>query len=136
MAWKTLRFAAGVALGIIVTTYLIVSTRPAGLTVEQQEMANRMRSFLRSLKERPENEDPAALWKPLLKEGSVSCRDCHGAEASRFERAPRAPASPLPHDEMVALMEEWVEQLNRDASMHLRKAVVCTDCHERDPRRR
>jgi hypothetical protein len=36
---------------------------------------------------------------------------------------------------MVKLMEKWVRQLNRKADHLLRKAVVCLDCHDSDPRR-
>ena len=45
-----------------------------------------------------------------------------------------APA--LERDAMIALMEEWVRTLNRKGGPLLRKAVVCIDCHQRDPRGR
>ena len=135
MARPILKFLAGVVVGLVGTTWLIVSTEPVTLDEREIAMANRMRAFLRALHERPVNENPAGLWKPLAKDGAISCRVCHGAAGDRYDRAPHDGAPPMDRDEMIALMEEWVEQLNREAGQFLGKAIVCTDCHERDPRR-
>ena len=70
-----------------------------------------------------------------------SCSVCHGLAGEEFdlliaEGLPEGGATPkLSRERNIELMEEWVEQLNHAAGHLLRKAVVCTDCHERDPRR-
>ena len=111
---------------------------------QERAMAPRMNAFVRALREPPRNADPSPHWRPLLTESApdaLLCSLCHGNRGERMERAVRrgdlpversAPA--LERDAMIALMEEWVRKLNRKAGPLLRKAVVCIDCHERDPR--
>jgi len=103
-----------------------------------------MISFVNALRERPTNANAATDWKPLLKDpGSESmlCAACHGEAGetleqnlARFDRT-----RPLPWADnkvfMVHLMERWTERLNMKAGHLLRKAVVCRDCHQIDPRR-
>ena len=103
-------------------------------------MALRMHAFVRALYEAPLNDDPAKLWKPLVEGSPLLCATCHGTGGERYERMFEAGAltgdpAPMDREAMTTLMEDWVESLNRDAEHVLRKAVVCTDCHDLDPRR-
>jgi len=159
-----LRISAGILAGFLVGVGLTLAgvawLQPTRMSDSDRAMAIRMQLFVRALFEPPINEGAASQWSPLLKgapllkgrpvlegsaaqEGSTfSCSVCHGSKGEDYDRAieqgnfhagpdPEA----LPRERMVQLMEDWVEQLNHDASHLLRKAVVCTDCHERDPRR-
>jgi len=135
-----LRFVAGLAAGALLAGGGLYLWRSAAWSDAERRMAPRMHSFVRALTEPPRNADPAPGWKPLVRE-PVSCALCHGAEGARMEEDIErgildvdAPAPPLAHDEMVALMERWVRELNRKAG--LGRAVVCLDCHRVDPRRR
>ena len=111
---------------------------------DERAMAPRMHAFVRALREPPGNADPSAHWRPLLAESApegLLCSLCHGSRGERMESAIRrghlpvqAGAAALERDAMIALMEEWVQTLNRKGGPLLRKAVVCIDCHERDPR--
>ena len=105
-----------------------------------------MVSFVNALKQPPRNKNPAPGWKPLLEDpatASMLCSACHGERGVQLERALDAgrfdlsrPAKFADNKEfMIHLMEKWVERLNRDAKPLLTKAVVCVDCHDRDPRR-
>jgi cytochrome c553 len=103
-----------------------------------------MASFVRALREKPANANPAKSWKPLLKDTestSMLCSVCHGEIGTRmeqgldFSRLQRPDAYADDKTFMVYLMEEWVAELNRKASDRLVKAVVCVDCHDADPRR-
>ena len=105
-----------------------------------------MVAFVNALKQPPTNEDSAPGWKPLLKDPatmSMLCAECHGETGVMLEQALSAGsfdlARPEPYADnkefMVHLMERWVTRLNRDVGPLLRKAVVCIDCHDRDPRR-
>ena len=143
--------------GLAVTFGVLALLKPPPMSDQEREMANRMRSFVRALFEPPINEQPATQWTPLLKGGTpllkgganselggLSCSVCHGTVGEEYDQAiargeldrgPGGQSLALTKDEMVELMEDWVEQLNHDAGHLLRKAVVCTDCHDRDPRR-
>jgi hypothetical protein len=99
--------------------------------------------FVKALKERPTNRNPAANWKPLLKDPSTPsmlCSVCHGNPGKRMEQTvARSDTPPLKEYAqnkafMANLMERWVERLNREAKPYLVKAVVCLDCHDSDPR--
>jgi len=96
-----------------------------------------MASFVRALREKPSNREPAVAWKPLLR-GDVTCSTCHGELGKRFEAEDAAVAVPEAyandHAFMVDLMERWVRRLNRQGRDLLRHAVTCLDCHDRDPR--
>ncbi|MHC4972885.1 MAG: hypothetical protein ACYTG3_11190 [Planctomycetota bacterium] len=99
--------------------------------------------FVKALKERPTNQNPAANWKPLLKDPSTPemlCSVCHGGMGKKMEQNVAQFDKPPPKEYaqnkefMVNLMERWMERLNREAKPHLVKAVVCLDCHDSDPR--
>lgn len=99
--------------------------------------------FVKALKERPVNRNPAADWKPLLKDPatpSMLCSVCHGDSGKGMEKNAAQFDQPPPKEYsqnkafMVNLMERWVKRLNRVAKPYLVKAVVCLDCHETDPR--
>ncbi|MFI5403446.1 MAG: hypothetical protein ACHQ1G_10945, partial [Planctomycetota bacterium] len=93
-----------------------------------------MNSFVLALTEPPRNRDPAKAWKPLLKPGeTVSCATCHGDAQLNWAGRSKAPSEKSPF--MIRIMERWVRELNRQAKDRLVKAVVCTDCHEIDPRK-
>jgi len=103
-----------------------------------------MAAFVKALSETPANADPATGWQPLLKDPAAAgmlCGTCHGEVGKLMERnldfASLVRPAKYADDKalMVHLMEEWVGELNRKAADLLVKAVVCTDCHERDPRR-
>jgi hypothetical protein len=104
-----------------------------------------MVNFVSALKEKPKNGNPAANWKPLLKDPSTSsmlCATCHGAIGGRMEQnlaqltaKGRNPKYADNKALMIDLMERWVEKLNKSAGGLLTKAVVCLDCHDTDPRR-
>jgi len=143
-----LRISAGFVVGVVLTLGGVFWLQPPRMSVSEQAMALRMHSFVRALFEPPINEEAATQWSPLLKgspqlNGSAfSCSVCHGSKGEDYDRAieqglpKREPgAEALSREHMVQLMEDWVEQLNHDAGHLLRKAVVCTDCHDRDPRR-
>ena len=93
---------------------------------------------------RPGNDDPAPRWRPLLVDTAPAgtlCSLCHGSHGERMEVAIERGDLPLEstgkppgREAMVAIMEDWVRALNRKGGALLRKAVVCIDCHERDPR--
>lgn len=98
--------------------------------------------FVKALSSKPENENPAQGWKPLLKESaSVSCGTCHGQIGAAMEKNLASLDGPVPAEAeenrefMVKLMERWVRELNRQAKDQLVKAVVCVDCHDVDPRK-
>lgn len=100
--------------------------------------------FVKALKEPPKNQNPAANWKPLLKDPSTPamlCSVCHGDSGKGMERSlaqfDQPPPKAFSQNKafMVNLMERWVERLNREAKPYLAKAVVCLDCHDTDPRR-
>ncbi|MHC4134366.1 MAG: hypothetical protein ACYS0K_05220 [Planctomycetota bacterium] len=99
--------------------------------------------FVKALKARPTNQNPAANWKPLLKDPNTPamlCSVCHGDSGKRMEQSVGQFDKPPPKEYaqnkafMVNLMERWVERLNREAKPYLVKAVVCLDCHDSDPR--
>jgi hypothetical protein len=104
-----------------------------------------MVNFVSALKEKPQNKNPAANWKPLLKDPTTSsmlCASCHGRIGERMEQnlaqltsKGRNPKYADDKQFMVDLMERWVEKLNKHAGGLLTKAVVCLDCHDTDPRR-
>jgi len=103
-----------------------------------------MIKFVRALKEPPANENPAPGWKPLLKDpgtSSMLCATCHGQIGASMEKnlaaleGPPSAEAQENHQFMVNLMERWVRELNKRAKEQLVKAVVCTDCHEVDPRK-
>jgi formate-dependent nitrite reductase cytochrome c552 subunit len=100
--------------------------------------------FVRALKERPKNQNPAANWKPLLKDPSTPamlCSVCHVDTGKAMEQNLARFDQPPPKEYaqnnafMVNLMERWVHRLNSEAKPYLVKAVVCLDCHDTDPRR-
>lgn len=107
-------------------------------------MAARMHAFSQALTKPPQNSDPAPGWQPLLKDarpGERMCALCHGDSGTRMEHAlddgslvPAGPASEPSREEMIALMERWMRELNRHGRDRLAKAVHCLDCHETDPR--
>jgi cytochrome c553 len=109
----------------------------------QEAIPPLMIRFVRALKEPPKNDNPAQGWKPLLKDPqapAMLCSMCHGRvgasmeqNLARFEGPSPALAEYRPF--MINLMERWVRELNRRAKDQLVKAVVCTDCHETDPRK-
>lgn len=94
-----------------------------------------MAAFTDALTEPPRNASPAKGWKPLLKAPApVSCGACH--RDSRVAPPPSAVSAAEPDRTfMIRLMERWVRELNRRMKDRLVKAVVCTDCHEIDPRK-
>ncbi len=99
-----------------------------------------MQQFVRALESPPENLNPAKGWKPLLKGTGMSCATCHGEAGAEMERnltTFHGPPPAIASDRafMIRLMERWVRELNRRAKDRLVKAVVCTDCHEIDPRK-
>jgi formate-dependent nitrite reductase cytochrome c552 subunit len=117
-----------------------------GLNRQQRGMvfAYFMTRFVSGLKEKPTSmKEPASKWQPLLKEGStIRCSTCHTDSTINMDPLMDAKDKlqrPRPYAEnlefMTHLMEEWVSKLNRVAGGSLTKAVVCKDCHERDPRR-
>ncbi|HEX5137030.1 MAG TPA: hypothetical protein VFY93_08670 [Planctomycetota bacterium] len=97
--------------------------------------------FVKALTAKPQNKNPAQGWKPLLKESAaVSCGTCHGQTGAAMEKNLASLDGPAPeaaenHGFMVKLMERWVRELNKRAKDQLTKAVVCTDCHDVDPRK-
>jgi len=103
-----------------------------------------MANFVRALKQKPQNKNPAAGWKPLLKDPgtkSMLCSVCHDRIGTMMEKnfsrlATKRPAK-YADDKlfMITLMEHWVEKLNRKGSSMLVKTVTCTDCHQTDPRK-
>lgn len=134
----------------IVTCTTCHEEDPSGSAGERQERAMRyayfMTTFLRALKEKPTtNREPAEQWKPLLTEAgaeALRCSTCHaGTSIARMDGLMKQPPLPRPEaaardkEFMVDLMEKWVEKLNQEAAPHLRNAVTCLDCHDRDPRR-
>ena len=133
------RFLTGLILGACLTAAALYARRWAQWSEAERSMAPRMHAFVRALSERPQNADPAKQWSPLLTE-PVSCSTCHAngarmeADIAGGELAVES-SQPLEHEKMVKLMEKWVRQLNRKADHLLRKAVVCLDCHDSDPRR-
>jgi len=103
-----------------------------------------MGAFVRALKTKPENGNPAPNWKPLLKDPSTPsmlCGACHGpigeAMDKNFASFPQEPDPKWAKDKkfMVHLMESWVSKLNVAMKDQLVKAVTCIDCHATDPRR-
>jgi len=103
-----------------------------------------MVSFVKALREKPQNAAPAPEWKPLLKDQentSMLCSLCHGRVGeqmeAKLEQFPKErPADYADNKEfMIHLMEDWVTRLNRQGRHLLKKAVVCRDCHAVDPRR-
>ena len=104
-----------------------------------------MANFVRALKEPPAIRDPASNWRPLLKDpetASMLCADCHGSSGEAMEGdldriVDPAAAARYAGDKrfMTHLMERWATRLNREMADQLVKAVVCIDCHDRDPRR-
>ena len=99
--------------------------------------------FVKALKERPTNQNPAANWKPLLKDPTTPamlCSLCHVDTGKAMEqnlaRFDRPPPKEFSQNKafMANLMERWVHRLNREAKTYLVKAVVCLDCHDTDPR--
>jgi len=147
MRRRGLKFAAGLLAGLA----LVVGGRAwmdargaAAWSAEERAMAPHMHAFVRALRERPDTADPAPRWKPLLADSAPAgmlCSLCHGSHGERMERAiergdlPLAAAGERPGREaMATIMEDWVRALNRKGGALLRKAVVCIDCHERDPR--
>jgi len=133
------RFGTGLILGACLTAVALHAQRWAKWSEAERAMAPRMHAFVTALSERPQNADPAKQWSPLLTE-PVNCSTCHekgarrAADIASGELAVAA-SQPLEQAEMVKLMEKWVRQLNRKADHLLRKAVVCLDCHDSDPRR-
>lgn len=100
--------------------------------------------FVKALKERPKNQNPAANWKPLLKDPSTPamlCSVCHVDTGKAMEqnlaRFDQPPPKEFAQNKafMVNVMERWVHRLNSEAKSYLSKAVVCLDCHDTDPRR-
>jgi cytochrome c553 len=100
--------------------------------------------FVRALKAPPQNENPAKGWKPLLKDPestAMLCSVCHGKTGAGMEqnlaRFDHPPAAEFQGNRQfkINLMERWVRELNRKMKDQLVKAVVCTDCHEIDPRK-
>jgi len=100
--------------------------------------------FVKALKERPANQNPAANWKPLLKDPATPamlCSLCHvdigKAMEQNLARFDKPPPKEYTQNKafMVTLMERWVHRLNSEAKSYLVKAVVCLDCHDTDPRR-
>jgi hypothetical protein len=147
---KSLRFLAGLIAGLFLTLGILTSQQASessgatDMSDDDRAMAARMHSFVRALFEPPTNEDPALQWSAVLTDGSLSCSVCHGSKGEAYDRLMEDgvlegwsadSGSALSREKMVELMEDWVEQLNHDAGHLLRKAVVCTDCHDRDPRR-
>lgn len=103
-----------------------------------------MVKFVKALKTKPENKNPATNWKPLLKDPkakSMLCAVCHGNVGVAMERKLGELELERPaefadnRDFMIHLMERWMKRLNRDAAFLLVKPVACIDCHETDPRR-
>lgn len=116
---------------------------PSDTAAQQRVFPPLMVRFVKALKEKPKNRNPANGWKPLLKDPetpAMLCATCHKTTGAVMEknlgewdlsRPPEADNKEF----MIHLMEAWVERLNRNARGLLRKAVVCIDCHETDPRR-
>jgi hypothetical protein len=103
-----------------------------------------MVAFVKALREKPGNMNPASGWRPLLKDPntpSMLCGTCHGQVGLSMERNVAELEGPTPEEAeknqafMVRLMERWVRELNKRAKDQLVKVVVCTDCHEVDPRK-
>jgi hypothetical protein len=152
----SIRFLAGLLVGVVITLGALSWLQPDSMNDQERAMAIRMRSFVRALSAPPMNEQPAKQWRVLLNGnallngagspdlGGLSCTVCHGSVGEGYARAiargelddgEQRPAPAVTRERMVQIMEDWVEQLNHDAGPFLRKAVVCTDCHDRDPRR-
>jgi hypothetical protein len=98
--------------------------------------------FVKALRERPQNANPARSWRPLLKDPSGSsmlCSVCHASAGAAMERNiasfDRPPPAGLDRQFMINLMERWVRELNVNMKDQLVKAVGCIDCHEIDPRK-
>lgn len=133
------RFLAGLILGACLTAVALYAQRWAKWSEAERSMVPRMHAFVSALSERPQNAEPATQWSPLVTE-PVNCSTCH-ENGARMEadiaggELTVGASQPLEHEEMVKLMEKWVRQLNRKADHLLRKAVVCLDCHDSDPRR-
>ncbi|MHC4548656.1 MAG: hypothetical protein ACYTEZ_07745 [Planctomycetota bacterium] len=120
---------------------------------DPRNMAERVRiypplmvSFVKALKERPTNRNPARGWTPLLKApdaANMLCAVCHGKTGQGLELAVKDGRLDLTRPDdfadnkrfMAHLMESWVERLNLRAKPLLVKTVVCLDCHDSDPRR-
>ncbi|MGH7163707.1 MAG: hypothetical protein ACREID_09500 [Planctomycetota bacterium] len=105
-----------------------------------------MATFVRALSARPTtNREPASRWKPLLRDpqgAPVLCSTCHhGDTGPAMDRSFLGAELPRPEKYagdkafMVDLMQEWVSRLNREAADRIIRPVVCSDCHETDPRR-
>ena len=95
----SIRFLAGLLVGVALTLGLLAWRQPKSMGDEERAMAIRMRSFVRALSEPPVNEDPASQWRPLLKgrplpdesalteDGRLSCGVCHGAAGEDYDRS-------------------------------------------------
>jgi hypothetical protein len=104
-----------------------------------------MVSFVKALREKPVNKNPAASWKPLLKPEageSMLCATCHGEKTgkalennlSRYDLS--RPAKYADNQAfMVHLMERWMKRANRALGKVLVKPLTCLSCHDTDPRR-
>jgi hypothetical protein len=117
---------------------------PRDETALNATMPPLMIRFVKALKEPPRNDNPAQGWKPLLKDPaspSMLCATCHHDVGAEMQRKLASLDGPVPPEAeanrafMIRLMEMWVRELNKRARDLLVKAVVCTDCHEVDPRK-
>ncbi|MEE8105063.1 MAG: hypothetical protein V3T86_05970 [Planctomycetota bacterium] len=114
--------------------------KPAAEAVATSYLMGR---FVAALSEKPTSAEPSPRWAPLLAKGAetIGCADCHPPPADAKAMAGWNDgvnaAEPFRSDKdfMIDLMEAWVSKLNDDMGDRLRKAVVCRDCHQRDPRR-
>ncbi|MEM8884436.1 MAG: hypothetical protein AAGD14_10220 [Planctomycetota bacterium] len=150
-----IRFLLGAVIGVGVAFVVAKTLRPPpgpplGPSAERlprdvvEEMAPRMASFVRALSEKPTRIDAPPDWKPLLTRPDATrlhCAACHGEEGGEWEADiaegsldGAGPPEELRRRRMIRLMESWVTKVNRDLKPLLRKAVVCIDCHDRDPR--
>ena len=145
------QFAGALLAGLIVGSFATAAgiyawelRRRESWSDREMAMAARMHAFASALVEPPKNPEPAARWRPLLKDSVAPermCSLCHDAQGERMGVAIRDGALPLDvaareldREEMVELMEAWMRQLNRTGGHLLVKSVVCIDCHQADPR--
>jgi len=139
--------ALGAAAGVLARGEISAEPPPIAATTKPDARAiatsHLMAKFVAALSESPATGEPSPRWAPLLSAASdtIRCVDCHAppADASAMSGWNQGvdAAEPFRSDKdfMIDLMEAWVSRLNDDMGDRLRKAVVCRDCHARDPRR-
>ncbi|MHC4956935.1 MAG: hypothetical protein ACYTGN_01070 [Planctomycetota bacterium] len=104
-----------------------------------------MVSFVKALREKPTNKNPAASWKPLLKPEageSMLCASCHGEKTGKalegnLDRYDLSRPAKYADNKsfMVHIMDRWMKRANRELSKVLVEPLTCLSCHDTDPRR-